>query len=208
MRCIIILNGNIGEKDDIKSFIRKEDFVICCDGALNFCYKTKIKPSLIIGDMDSVLTEILKKYKGIKKLQFPRKKDYTDSDLALKFAAKRFNNIFIFGGIGSRLDHSINNVFLPVQLINKGVRCTFISPNNIFTIFNNNISIKKNNYKYISFLPITKIVSFNYSRGLEYPLNNIVLRRGRSIGISNEMNEDKCYISIKKGVALCVLSRD
>lgn len=210
MKCILIFNGDIQNSKNMKNYIKKDDFVICTDGALDFCHSNKIKPNIIIGDMDSVSKEILKKYKHTKIFKFPTKKDYTDSDLALKYAANHFTNIVVFGGIGSRLDHSLNNVFLPLQFLNKNIKCTFVCRNNIFRIvsFRENIIVKKNQYKYISFLPITKTVTFNNSYGLKYPLDEITLKLGRSIGISNEIIKNKCFVNIKKGVALVVLSKD
>lgn len=209
LKCILIFNGYIKDWRPIKRFIKDDDFLICTDGALNLCHKFKIKPNLIIGDMDSVSPKILGKYKSTRIMRFPKKKDYTDSDLALKYAINHFKDIYIFGGVGSRLDHSLNNIFLPLEFLHRDINCTYISGNNIFKIFRDKkIIVRRSKFKYISLVPISKRVTFNYSMGLKYPLDNIELKQGRSIGISNEIIDEKCIIDIKEGVALVLLSRD
>ncbi len=81
MRCIIIGNGSYDNFFDIKP----DDFVICADGGYNYAVKFNITPDCIIGDMDSVKTDI----SGKETMVYPREKDYTDGELAVRLAIEK-----------------------------------------------------------------------------------------------------------------------
>ena len=61
-KIILILNGNLSNYKDIISFLDKYNIIICADGAVNKIIKLGIEPDYILGDLDSISDENLKKY--------------------------------------------------------------------------------------------------------------------------------------------------
>lgn len=67
------------------------------------------------GDFDSIDKSdyIGLKAAGVEMIGYPAEKDMTDSELAVEIAINRgCSRVILLGAIGSRLDHSISNLFL------------------------------------------------------------------------------------------------
>ena len=112
VRCVIIGAVEISNYSRIKSYLRPDDFYICCDGGLDHAENLGIKPNLIIGDFDSHE----KPQPKIETIQLPCEKDDTDSFYACKEAIRRgFNDFLLLGVIGQRFDHSLVNISLIVR---------------------------------------------------------------------------------------------
>ena len=61
---------------------------------------------------------------------------------------------------------------------------------------------------YVSFLPFGGAASGVTLKGLKYPLENMSLTVGNSLGISNEVVEKKIEVSFESGYLLMIESRD
>lgn len=199
MRGVIICGGNVG--DYIKDYIKPEDFVICADSGYDHAKKFGILPDIVIGDMDST------KYSDIpeEKMLYPKRKDFTDSELAIMYAEEKgFDSVLMFGMIGSRMDHSLANIGMLSRI--KNVR--IIDSNNEIYFVEKEISITGKQGDIISILPFKEDLYGVSTYGLDYPLENGTIKCGTSLGISNVMLEDTCRIKIEKGEALIIRSKD
>ena len=82
MRAVIIGNGDIKDYQYIKSKINDNDFIICADGGYNHAEKMGIVPDVLIGDFDSA-----KNFEKVKdRIEYPKRKDFTDGELAVAYA--------------------------------------------------------------------------------------------------------------------------
>ena len=63
-KIILVLNGKLPKKNDLYVFLKNYNKIICADGAANKVIQTKLKPDLIMGDLDSIKKSIVKKYKN------------------------------------------------------------------------------------------------------------------------------------------------
>ncbi len=92
MKICIILNGEIKNYDYIKNIITKNnyDYIICADGGANHSYKMGITPDYIIGDLDSISSNIRDSYKlkNVKFEKFPSKKNETDTEICVYLASR------------------------------------------------------------------------------------------------------------------------
>jgi len=103
-RALLFLNGKIKNFSKIKKIINKTDLLIGVDGGTKHILKLGLKPNYIIGDLDSYTP----KNKTIPVIKYPTDKDFTDSELAIKFVIeKKYREIIIFAFAGDRLDHMI-----------------------------------------------------------------------------------------------------
>lgn len=199
MRGIIICGGNV--EDYIKSRVTCDDFVICADSGYDHAKRFGIVPDIVIGDMDST------KYSDIpeEKMLYPKRKDYTDSELAIMYAAEKgFDSVLLFGMIGTRMDHSLANIGM-ISRLKNGV---IIDGNNEIYFAENEFSLKGKQGDIISIIPFSEDLLGVTTKGLDYPLENGTIKCGTSLGVSNVMTGDSFHITIEKGKALIIRSKD
>ena len=197
MRAVIIGNGHIGDYEYIKSKIKDEDFIICADGGYNHAKKMNIQPDILIGDFDSA-----KNFESeVNKIKYPVRKDFTDGELAVKYAAEHgYENVLLIAMTGDRMDHSLADVLLLLKCKN-GV---LIDDNNEVYLLRDKLVVNGKKGQTLSIIPINGDVCGIVTKGLEYPLMSENLYFGSSRGISNVLTENSCEITIKSGMALVI----
>ncbi len=199
MRGVIICGGNVGEY--IKNYIKPDDFVICADSGYDHAKKFGITPDIVIGDMDSTkFTDIAEE-----KMLYPKRKDFTDSELAIMYAMEKgFERVLLFGMIGSRMDHSLANINMLPRLKNAVI----IDENNEIYFAENEFSLSGKPGDIISIIPFKEDLLGVTTNGLDYPLKNGTIQCGTSLGVSNVMLDNTFSIQIEKGGAFIIRSKD
>lgn len=189
------------------------DCVICADGGLEKAEKLGLKPSMIIGDFDSVDRNVLKKYSrlNIEMAAFPSEKDYTDMELAIEYAVQRgAKDIVMTGATGTRLDHTTANIHLLEKYHYLGIDIVIIDNNNYIKIISDNtdMEIEYQDNSFVSLLPVTEKIEGLTLMGFKYPLTDVIVERGTTFLISNEITQKTGRIILKKGTALVFISND
>ena len=214
LKTIIVSGGDIN-KNFLEKLNLKNKFnnIIASDKGLEALDKCNIKPNYIIGDFDSLNEKVLNKYindEEIKIIKLNPEKDYTDTHMALKLAIElKSTDITIIGAIGSRLDHTLANINILKEALEKKVACRILNENNNITLINKNITIKKEEeYPYISLIPLTTNVTGVTLNGFKYPLDDATMKIGKSIGVSNEQIEDNATIKLEEGILIIIRSKD
>lgn len=198
MRAVIICGGDVGEY--IKDYIEADDFIICADSGYDRAKKFGITPDIVLGDMDSVTGGYPEE-----SIIYPVRKDATDSELAVNYAIERgYENAIMFGMIGSRMDHSLANL----TLLNRFSEGCIINSNNEIYFVKKSITLSGHPGDVISIIPYPGDVSGVTTKGLDYPLADGKIAAGTSLGVSNAMIDNECTITIAKGTAFVIRSRD
>jgi len=207
-KAVLVCNGSINTKF-IYSFISEDDFIVAVDGGANKLIKTKFSPDLIIGDMDSISKNSLKKFRKTKKIVFPKEKDKIDLELALDYCIKKkFREIIILGAIGTRADMTMTNIFSLMQ-IPKKIKAKIIHENQeIYLIPKKKFSVEGIPGEKISLFALKGKVKGLTIKGFKYELKNFNLEYGIGIGLSNEFKNKKAWITSKDGILLCVHFRN
>ena len=188
--------------------------IIVCDRGLEALYKLKIIPNHVVGDFDSVSSEILEFYKKQTQIifhKFNAEKDNTDTDIALKLAIRlKSSKITILGALGKRMDHAIANIHILKDALEAEIPCQILDEYNRIYLINKEMTLSKDKVygKYISLIPLTSMIEGLTLTGFKYPLNHYTLPIGTSLGISNEMIEDIAHIEMKKGILIVIESKD
>ena len=189
--------------------------IIAADAGLNALHKLGIKPDILLGDFDSVDDEILDLYTGDKSIfleQFPSHKDYTDMELAMDLALREYaDDIVIFGATGTRMDHVLGSIGSLHTALKTGVRARIVDANNVIEMIGpGRYELKKSEMfgKYVSLLPYTKKVSGVTLKGFVYNLDDAKLKRGSSLGVSNEIEKDEASIEFSDGILIFIQSKD
>ena len=213
MRVCIILNGEIKNYDYIKNIINKNnyDYIVCADGGANHSYNMGIIPNYIIGDLDSIYSEIIEFYKlkDVKFEKFPSKKDETDTEICVYLASKlNAKEIDFIGALGGRLDHMIANINLLYYVRNKGIYTKIISEyEDIHIAINEEITINGNIGDTISVIPLNGDAKGVTLENLEYPLNNYDMKFYLPLGISNVMLDEKCSVKVEQGSLIIIKNK-
>lgn len=171
-------------------------------------------PNHVVGDFDSVSTDILQYYQKNSKVIFHKynpEKDNTDTDIAIQLAIElKSSSITIIGALGKRMDHAISNIHILKYALEKKIPCQIVDVHNKIYLVKDNITIHKETFygKYISLIPLTTEVQGLTLKGFKYPLENGSLSIGLSLGVSNEIVSRIATIELKKGIIIVIESKD
>jgi len=203
----IFVNGEFERSKKTLDLLSEAELIVAVDGGLDHLTKLGVTPHIIIGDLDSVDREKLSYFEdiGVGITKFPEKKDQTDLELALQYVAESgFENIYLLGATGGRIDHFLGNLYLCSNPKFADKEIKLLSKNNELFVCKQNQQIYGQPGDLISLIPISEQVKGIKTQGLEYPLENEDLNRWEARGISNLMVEETAKIHFQSGVLLCV----
>lgn len=171
----------------------------------------EIIPDVAIGDFDSVTPREMKIIRKQSKRmnRYPKKKDKTDMELAIaRVIDLHPKEVRIYGAVGDRLDHTMVNMHLLERLHDAGIPGVIVDETNEVRMVDNRLSIKKDSrLRYVSVIPVTESILVTLT-GCVYNLSRKIIRRGETLGISNEILKDEATIEVHEGKALVIRSRD
>lgn len=205
----IISNGIINDSEFIRRRLKEANspIIICADGAARHLRPLNVIPAFIIGDMDSIDNETVRYFdkKGSAILTYPGDKDETDTQLAIEYALKlQPDEIFIFGALGGRIDHTLANISLLIMGVKQGIDIKIIDETCEIFIVNQQSIVEGEAGKTVSLLPLSSEVAGVTLEGFEYPLSGGVMEIGRPYGISNRLIAEKGIITVKSGYLLVI----
>lgn len=210
---VCIITGGFLDENFLKGYMdtHPEELCIVVDGALETTHRLKIKPDFIVGDFDTVDQNLLKYYDKNIILRHPPEKDQTDTELAIETALRDgCTKIVFLGATGSRLDHSLANIFLLESLLKQGIRAEIINENNKLYLSNQSFTLQRKETcgDFLSLLPLSETVEEVTLTGFKYPVNRLTFYRESTLGISNEITEEEARVEFSKGTFIVVESRD
>lgn len=211
MKHIIVANGEFKHDIHMKKMIEAADVVICADGGARHLILMKMLPDVVIGDLDSLAGTDLDwlRKNDVDIIKYPRRKDAGDTELAVSWAIENgATDITLTGVTGTRMDHSLANLFLLKMISDKGITCRILNAQNEVYLVDDKFTIAGEPGELLSIIPITERVTGLTLSGLEYPLKNAVLSMGTSMGISNVFAEKEARISLENGIVIVTKSRD
>ena len=199
-KIILILNGNLSNYKDIISFLDKYNIIICADGAVNKIIKLGIEPDYILGDLDSISAENLKKYYD--KIVELKDQNYNDLHKILLWCKeKNIKYIDIIGIDGKRIDHTIGNFSIILDCISFVDITIYTEYGTIYTI-NKERTFKncyKKNISIFNSMPENKITT----NGLKYELNNANLKKFYT-GTLNKAIKNEIKIKTKDKILIYI----
>lgn len=199
---MIIGGADIGRYDRIHSYLREDDFFICCDSGLKHREKLGIIPNLIVGDFDSYKNP----HMDVETIILPCEKDDTDTVFAVKEALSRgFQDFLLVGVIGGRLDHTLGNVSLLLMLDAQGKEAMALDDFSEMQIVSDQPAQIENRYAYFSLLNISGTAQGITIKNAKYPLAEAEISCEYQYGISNEVLPGKyAVVTVKQGRLLLI----
>ena len=199
---MIVGGADIGRYDRIHSYLREDDFYICCDSGLKHREKLGIIPNLIVGDFDSYKNP----HMDVETIILPCEKDDTDTVFAVKEALSRgFQDFLLVGVIGGRLDHTLGNVSLLLMLDAQGKEAMALDDFSEMQIVSDQPAQIENRYAYFSLLNISGTAQGITIKNAKYPLAGAEISCEYQYGISNEVLPGKyAVVTVKQGRLLLI----
>ena len=210
-RCVIITSFQSSALKDSFTF-QEEDYIICADNGYSYAKLEGIKPNVVIGDFDSMDSD-LQDFNSTKECEIIRlaaEKDDTDTLFCLKYGIEQgFDEFFILGGLGGRLDHTVANLQTMSHAIDHQKSIWFLDGKNRATLRNpGKLLIQRMAGFKISLFTFTDFCEDVCISGVKYPLHNCLLNNSFPLGVSNEFLVDQAQISHTSGKLLVILSKD
>lgn len=207
---IVIFTGGLYPKPELTENYWKNciaglpEYIIAADSGLDVCLEYKkyffgqydFSPRKILGDFDSISSrEILSAFNKEIVESFVRDKDFTDTELALKFAYQKAAEkklepfITLVGGDGGRIDHLLNIVnsfrtkFHPDSWLCAFQQIAFLRKNSGY--FLHNLELMDN----VSFVNVFGKGQKIFTKGLKW--ESQLFAKGFLPSISNRISEEK-----------------
>lgn len=212
-RVVIAGSGSAIPASRLRRLVDAGDYLIAADGGADALYRAGFTPDVVIGDMDSISPSLWQRLgssgAGPRIIRHPKRKDATDSELALHFALKlspRAREILMLGVFGDRLDHSLGLVMAVAGLPQTSRRRITLSDGRQFArVFAGGLTIFGTPGDFVSLVPLTPLVEGVSLEGFSFPLTGEDLCWGNTLGISNQLVQPRGQISMTgRGVLLAI----
>ncbi len=174
------------------------DYVIAVDGGFASLEAIGRKPDMALGDFDSLGYVP----KGLRVAQFSSHKDKSDMELALDRArSMHYDEVYVYGGLGRRLDHTLANLQLFALFSEKGLFVTAVDEDTsvVFITGPDTFEMPAIEAGTVSVFSMNDRAEGVFERGLAYELDDAVLTNRTSLGLSNELIGEAVMIGVEKG---------
>lgn len=211
MKVLIIAGGVFPSVKLLEEELKSSSVVICADSGANGLYSNNVTPDILMGDFDSISKEALKYFeeKGCAIDKYPKEKDLTDSEIALKKALELGAKEIVFlGCTGHRLDHVMGNLGLLAKCCELNVEAYIKDDNNTIFAVKKPVKLKGSLGELFSLCSFGDFVDNLSVKGAKYELNNYLLRIGDPRTISNEFFHEEVDITFSSGMLIIIKSRD
>lgn len=181
------------------------DLVIAADGGYDNLMKLGVTPDLVIGDMDSIVSDSAK----AERLVYPIKKNETDSFLAYFEGVRRgYSEFLLYGCTGGREDHTYANYSLLVYARNHGHKMTLVGKVcDATAIVNESIELHGTPTSHLSVFAFGGKAQGVSVIGAEYEAENIALSPDFPLGVSNRFLSTPVTVGVKSGALLIMTEK-
>jgi thiamine pyrophosphokinase len=208
VRAAIFLNGAPDPERLIQAVADRADLVVAADGGARYALAAGIVPDLIVGDMDSLGEDLAREMeaRGAKLERHPVRKDKMDGHLAVLAASERGATAADFlcaagGKFGAVF--ALPHILLAAERM--GLQCKVVSDHvGMFVIEAGSRTLQGSPQDSVSIFPLAGPATGVALEGMEYPLQNAILKPGDTIGFHNELISNEARISVCEGALLVV----
>ncbi len=212
-RVVIIANGAAPDEATVRRWLRPGDGtqtqLICADGGARAALVLGHKPEVVVGDLDS-LDEAMQaqlRAAGCRLIVYPVAKDWTDLELALKWAAEQeATEIVVLGALGGRLDQELANILLLLLPELHDISTRIVDDRQEMFVARGQAEIVGQPGDIVSLIPLGGNVEGIVTEELMYPLRGEPLVSGPARGISNVMTTQIARVTLQSGTLLVVHS--
>lgn len=203
MRFLIMTNGEYGDLNWYRGRAGRFDRIYCVDGGSRRAKQLGVVPDRVVGDMDSITGADRHDMEnnGVRFSVFPPEKDYTDTQLALDLAVREgAREIVVWGGTGSRLDHTLSNLCSSVALVRRGVGVFFEAPDVDVYLVRDRLLLPGKPGDTVSLIVLGDRATGVTLHDFRYPLEGVVLEGSWQWAVSNVVTGTAPAVRVATGV--------
>ncbi|HEX9614095.1 MAG TPA: thiamine diphosphokinase [Bacteroidota bacterium] len=202
-RAIILANGNPPQKALFRKARQQAGLFVCADGGANHAATLGERPDLIIGDLDSIKSQTVRKFKSVKTRRIADQNS-TDLEKALAWIVRNgYTDIDVFGALGGRVDHLAGNLSA-LGKFSRSARIRFIDNEGVVIPVRSEFIIDVEPGTTASLIPLSRCEGI-VTEGLKWELKNGTLELGLREGTSNEVRSRPVRICVRRGSLLAYL---
>jgi thiamine pyrophosphokinase len=207
MQFLIMANGEYGDLDWYRDRALGFDRVFCADGGAGVARSLGIVPDMVVGDLDSLspADRDCMAGAGVPFSIHPAEKNRTDTQLALELAtAEGAAGITIWGGTGSRLDHTLSNLFSAAGVVVRGIDVRFETPDmNIYFVRDRLVVPGRVGDTVSLIVPGDRATGVTL-HGFKYPLDGATLEGYWQFAVSNIIVAERPAIELASGILVVI----
>lgn len=196
-KALILANGQPPSKRLLLRLLKQSAVFVCADGGANTAARLGLKPDLIIGDLDSIASATLRKFRNIRARRIADQNS-TDLEKALSWVTgKGHKDIVVAGATGRRLDHSLGNLSALVKFSRKA-RIRFVDDASELCFIGSECEFEAPTGTLVSLIPLSLCEGI-VTHGLKWELKNESLRLGFRESTSNMVKLSPVSIRVRRG---------
>jgi thiamine pyrophosphokinase len=200
-RACVFCNGQLKNPANVKQIANDCDLLIAADGGAKYFSDIELTPQVIIGDMDSIDSDMWKSKSDIKYIRYPADKDKSDAELAIEYALGHgYEQIILVAATGGRLDHTLGNIALVAGY--PGRVAIFDGTSTLVAVDKSEKCMLHGRIgAIVSLMPYSTGLLKVTTKGLKYPLQDECLISATH-GLSNELSQTEACICVSDGILL------
>jgi thiamine pyrophosphokinase len=207
MRAVIFANGDESDPNIVRHWTSQADLIIAADGGTRHALSAGVMPQVVIGDLDSLADTDREQLdrSGVQLIVYPTHKDYTDLELAVRYARQQqATEIIILSALGGRWDQSLANLMLLAAPELAQVPTRLVDHALSIQVIRDRAEITGRVGDTLSLIALTGDAHGVTIEGCEYPLNEAPLPLGATLGISNVFSQPTAKITVRQGIILAL----
>lgn len=214
-KTVIISGGTLDEGFAEKVLDENEGAcIIGVDRGVNYLYKHQIIPQYIVGDFDSIDSDIIEYYRNETNVpirEYNPIKDASDTEIAIRLAITLGSKeVIVLGATGGRVDHLWANIQTLAVACKAGVKAYILDDRDKIWVIDKPCELKKSDAygPYLSIFPLNgEVFDFNLT-GTKWPLSHHTLKPCDSLTVSNQFEDDMVRIDFPDGLLAIMQTRD
>lgn len=194
--CVVVANGSFPQTARPLELLKNTPVIIACDGAVQSLHERKLIPTAIVGDLDSIPSEMLELYAHL--IHVVEDQEINDLTKAVRFAhSSGYQKILILGATGLREDHTLGNISLLTDYVTLFKQIEMISDYGIFTPISGTTTLESYPGQQVSIFSVYPEGTIT-TEGLKWPICNRQLTAWWQ-GTLNEASGETFTITLSSG---------
>lgn len=201
---VILLGGSLHVTDRLRKQIEGAR-VLAADSGIRHARVLDVEPELWLGDFDSTSPALARSYSHVPRITFPRAKDMTDGELALRKAFELgASDVILCGAFGGeRTDHTMLHLTIAAAEAEAGRRVWLSSgKEEAYPVLGGEQNLNLPDGTLFSIIGFTALEALTV-KGAEWPLDRASVAFGSSLTLSNVVRGE-LEISLVSGRAVLI----
>jgi len=183
----------------IRAHARRADVVIATDGAASVALAAGVRPTYVVGDLDSISASDLATFAAASLVRI-EDQDSCDLEKALRVAVELgCRSVTILGGLGRRWDHSLTTLSIAIRFALE-LRVRIAGPMGDIQSVSDRCEVRGRPGDTISLIAFAPARGVSIS-GVKWALSDADIGPG-SLGISNVLTSSAARVRVREGCLL------